>query len=87
MAIAGLTMPPLGRREIKSRIHPPYPQRVVKATKWGGVLESPYKKGGQCRCRTGTSKNPAKCLWRWEPECRYNFFFSPPVHLCRHIYD
>ena len=32
---------------------------------------------------TGTLKNPTKCLWRWEPGCRSNyFFFSPPVHLC-----
>ena len=40
-----------------------------------------------CRCRTGTLKNPAKCLWHWEPDRRYNFFFSPPAHLCHHIYD
>ena len=38
-----------------------------------------------CRCRTGTLKNPTKYLWRWEPDRRYNFFFSPPAHLCRHI--
>ena len=24
-------------------------------------------------------------VWRWEPDRRYNFFFSPPAHLCRHI--
>ena len=35
-----------------------------------------------CRCRSGTLKNPVKCLWRWEPDRRYNFFFSPPGHLC-----
>ena len=40
-----------------------------------------------CRCRTGTLKNPAKCLWCWEPDRRYSFFFYPPAHLCRHIYD
>ena len=39
-----------------------------------------------CRCRTGTLKNPAKCLWRCEPDSRFNFFFSPPAHLCRHIW-
>ena len=44
------------------------------------------KKGGPCRCRTVTLKNPAKCLWRWEPDRRYDFF-NPPAHLCRHIYD
>ena len=26
------------------------------------------------------AKNPTKCLWHWEPDRRYNFFFSP-----RHI--
>ena len=35
-----------------------------------------------CRCRTGTLKNPTKCLWRWEPDRRSYFFFSPPAHLC-----
>ena len=35
---------------------------------------------------TGTLKNPTKCLWRWEPDRRYNFF-SPPAHMCRHIYN
>ena len=29
----------------------------------------------------GTLKNPTKCLWRWEPDRRSNFFFSPPAHL------
>ena len=33
----------------------------------------------------GTLRNYAKGLWRWEPDRRYNFF-SPPAHLCRHIY-
>ena len=29
-----------------------------------------------------TLKNPTKCLWRWEPDRRSNyFFFSPPAHL------
>ena len=27
-----------------------------------------------CRCMMGTLKNPAKCLWRWDPDRRYNFF-------------
>ena len=35
---------------------------------------------------TGTLKNPAKCLWRWEPDRRSNFFFSPPAHLCAVTY-
>ena len=45
------------------------------------------KKGGPCRCRMGMFKNPTKCLWRWEPNCRYNFYFSLPAHLCRQIYN
>ena len=28
----------------------------------------------------GTLKNPTKCLWRWDPDCRSNFF-SPLAHL------
>ena len=32
--------------------------------------------------RTGTLKNPTKCIWRWEPDRRSNFFFGPPAHLC-----
>ena len=42
-----------------------------------------------CRCRTGTLKNPTKCLWRWEPDRRYNFFLGPPAvpaHLCAVAY-
>ena len=35
---------------------------------------------------TGTLKNPAKCLWRCEPDRRSNFFFSPPAHLCAVTY-
>ena len=35
----------------------------------------------------GRLKNPAKCLWRWEPDRRYNnFFFSPPAHRCAVTY-
>ena len=34
---------------------------------------------------TGTFKNPTKCIWRWDPDRGYNFFFS--AHLCRHIYN
>ena len=31
-------------------------------------------------------KNPTKCLWRWEPDRRSNFFFSPTAHLCAVTY-
>ena len=43
------------------------------------------KRVAPCRYRTCTLKNPAKCLWRWEADRRYNFFFSPPARLCSHI--
>ena len=36
--------------------------------------------------RTGTLKNPTKCLWRWEPDRRSNFFFRPPARLCAVTY-
>ena len=35
---------------------------------------------------TGTLKNPTKCLWRWEPDGRSNFFLNPPAHLCAITY-
>ena len=39
-----------------------------------------------CRCWTGTVTTPTKCLWRWEPDRRSNFFVSPPAHLCAVTY-
>ena len=45
------------------------------------------KRVAPCRCVRGTLKNPANCLWRWEPDRKYNSFFSPPALLCRLIYD
>ena len=50
--------PPWGRRGFKSRIRPSYLQRVVKATKWDGVSESPYKKGGPVSVQDGLVKEP-----------------------------
>ena len=35
---------------------------------------------------TVISKNPAKCLLRWEPDRIYNFF-GPSAHVCRHMCD
>ena len=43
-------------------------------------------KSSRVGARTGTLKNPTKCLWRWEPDRRSNFFFSPPAHLCAVTY-
>ena len=31
---------------------------------------------------TDTYKNPKKCIWCWEADWRYNFFFILPAHLC-----
>ena len=53
------------------------PSVSLKATKLGGFSEYGWPRDGVW---TGTLKNPTKCLWRWEPDRRYNFF-SPPAHL------
>ena len=45
-----------------------------------------YKGWSRVGARTGTLKNPTKCVWRWEPDRRSNFFFSPPAHLCAVTY-
>ena len=42
-----------------------------------------YKGWSRVCARTGTLKNPAKCLW---PGRRSNFFFSPPAHRCAVTY-
>ena len=52
--------------------------RCVGITVWKG-----WSRVG---ARTGTLKNPTKCLWRWEPDRRSNFFFNPPAHLCAVTY-
>ena len=61
------------------------PSVIVKATKWcvGITVEKGWSRVG---ARTGTLKNPTKCLWRWEPDRRSNFFFSPPAHICAVTY-
>ena len=75
--------PPVRTPGFKTRIRPPYPQRVVKGDFRNGTVSrnNRIKRVVPCRCRTGTLKKPTKCLWRWEPDRRYNFFFSPPAHL------
>ena len=69
---------------VKSRMCPPYPQRVVKGDLLGRCVGSTVWKGWSRVCDwTGKLKNPTKCLWRWEPDRRSNYyFFSPPAHLC-----
>ena len=44
-------------------------------------------RSGDFQINFSNTKDPTKCLWRWESDRRYNFFFSPPAHLCRHIYN
>ena len=78
-----LVSAPVRARTVKSRMCPPYPQRDRKRRLNGPVCRKGWSRVG---ARTGTLKNPTKCLWRWEPDRRSNFF-SPPAHLCRHIYD
>ena len=67
---------------------PPYPQRDRKRRLNGAVCRNHRIKrfGPRVGVRTGTLKNPTKCLWRWEPDRRSNFFFSPPAHLCAVTY-
>ena len=63
------------------------PSVSLKATNWGDVSESPYKEGwSRVGAWTGTLKNPVKSLWRWEPDRRSNYFFSPTAHLCAVTY-
>ena len=70
---------------VKPRMCPPYPKRDRKRRLNGAVCRNHRIKGWsspRVGARTGTLKNPTKCLWRWEPDRRSNFFFSPPAHLC-----
>ena len=58
----------------------------LKATKMGRFLQITVKRGSRVGAWTSTLKNHTKCLWRWEPNCRFNFFFNPPAHLCAVTY-
>ena len=61
------------------------PSVSEKATKRAVSRNHRIKRLVPCRCRTGTLKNPAKCLWRWEPDRRHNFF-SLSAYLCAVTY-
>ena len=53
-----------------------------------GLTSGSWTEPGVLACTlqfTVILKNPAKCLWRWEPDRRNNFF-GPPAHLCRHMW-
>ena len=76
-------IPPWGPGGLSRECAPPYPQRDRKRRLNGAVCRNHRIKGwSRVGAWTGTLKNPAKCLWRWEPDRRSNFFFSPPAHLC-----
>ena len=52
----------------------------------GRFLGITVKRVVRVGARTGKLKDPSKCLWRLEPDCWSNFFFSPPAHLCAVTY-
>ena len=87
--------PPYSQRDRKRRLNGAVCRnhrikRVVPCRCLDGLV--PYihlarnERGRMYGTRTGTLKNPTKCLWRWEPDRRSNFFFSPPAHLCAVTY-
>ena len=81
------TKSPMRAWGVKSRMCPPYPQRDRKRRLNGAVCRNHrIKRVVRVGARTGTLKNPTKCLWRWEPDRWSNFFFSPPAHLCAVTY-
>ena len=83
------TRPPWGRRGLKVGNTSSVSQACRKRRLNGAVCRNHrIKRVVPCRCRTGTLKNPTKCLWRWEPDRRYKFFFSPPAHrsVASHIW-
>ena len=53
-----------------------------------GLTSGSWTEPGVLACTlqfTVILKNLAKCLWRREPDRRYNF--GPPAHLCHHMCD
>ena len=87
LALFLINFPPWGPGGLSRECAPPYPQRDCKRRLNGAVCRNHRIKGwSRVGARTGTLKNPTKCLWRWEPDRRSNFFFSPPAHLCAVTY-
>ena len=79
--------PPWGPGGLSRECAPPYPKRDRKRRLNGAVCRNHRIKGwSRVGARIGTLKNPTKCLWRWEPDRRSNFLFSPPAHLCAVTY-
>ena len=80
-------VPPWGSGGLSRECAPPYPQRDRKRRLNGAMCRNHrIKRLVRVGARTGTLKNPTKCLWRWEPDRRSYFFFSPPAHLCAVTY-
>ena len=71
------------RLEEVLRIH----MRVVKGDWNGAVSRSTAERLTPCRCFEGHIKEPYETSMAWKPDRRFNFLFSPPAHLCRHIYN
>ena len=46
------------------------------------LLEITVKYWPRVGAWTGTFKNPTIYLWRWEPDRRSYYFFSPHAHIC-----
>ena len=62
MTVALINLP------INLQCAPPYPQRDRKRRLNGAVCRNHRKKGwSRVGARTGTLKNPTKCLWRGSP--------------------
>ena len=78
---------PVRARGVKSRMCPPYPQRDRKRRLNGAVCRNHrIKRVVPCRCLDGHVKEPYEMSMAWEPDRRFNFFFSPPAHLCAVTY-
>ena len=52
----------------------------------GRFLGITVKRGIPCRCLDGHVKEPYEMSMAWEPDRRFNFFFSPPAHICAVTY-
>ena len=79
---------PWGPGGLSRECAPPYPQRDRKRRLNGAVCRNHRIKGwSRVGARTGTLKNPTKCLWRWEPTVGQLLLQSACTSMCRHIYD
>ena len=74
LLVCELLRTPWGRRGFKventSSVSP-----ACRKRRLNGVVcrNHRIKRVDPCRSKTGTLKNPAKCLWHWAPDRRYDF--------------